>query len=183
MQLSSHQCRLDEKFLQWICCSGCIVTERCMKRGVKTWALLSNYQITPRFSIVALGQLPPETQKYWPGIQDFFFCSKRPVIYFETHEREWTKCSADIWKPTGWYSSREVGWMLLGAVWPFWCTGERWGGVGLCLSALHPKVLCELLDLQQIFSVDCGTGSGQRAQHVRLQRKQRYQSVMFLKYS
>lgn len=36
----------------------------------------------------------------------------------------------------------------------------------LCLSALHPKVLCELLDLQQIFSVDCGTRGGQRAQHV-----------------
>lgn len=40
-------------------------------------------------------------------------------------------------------------------------------GVGLCLSAFHPKVLCELLDLQQIFSVDGGTGGGQRAQHVR----------------
>lgn len=40
-------------------------------------------------------------------------------------------------------------------------------GVGLCLSALHPEVFCELLDLQQIFSVDCGTGGGQRAQHVR----------------
>lgn len=46
-------------------------------------------------------------------------------------------------------------------------------GVGPCLSALHPKVFCELLDLQQIFSVDCGAGGGQRAQHVRLQTKQR----------
>lgn len=46
--------------------------------------------------------------------------------------------------------------------------GEEVGQVkmALCLSALHPKVLCELLDLQQIFSVDCGTGGGQRAQHV-----------------
>lgn len=35
-------------------------------------------------------------------------------------------------------------------------------------SALHPKVLCELLHLQQVFGVDCGTGGGQRAQHVRL---------------
>lgn len=35
-------------------------------------------------------------------------------------------------------------------------------------SALHPKVLCELLHLQQVLGVDCGTGGGQRAQHVRL---------------
>lgn len=47
-------------------------------------------------------------------------------------------------------------------------------GWGFRVSALHPKVLCELLDLQQIFSVDCGTGGGQGAQHVRLQREQRF---------
>lgn len=45
------------------------------------------------------------------------------------------------------------------------------GGAGLCDSAFHPKILCELLDLQEIFSVNCGTGGGQRPQHVRLQRK------------
>lgn len=53
------------------------------------------------------------------------------------------------------------------------------GGAGLRVSALHPKVLCELLDLQQIFSVDCGTGGGQRAQHVRLQREQRYDLLFY----
>lgn len=46
------------------------------------------------------------------------------------------------------------------------CVAEHGGG-GLRLSALHPKVLCELLDFEKILSVDCGTGSGQRAQHVR----------------
>ena len=58
--------------------------------------------------------------------------------------------------------------------------GEEVGQVkmALCLSALHPKVLCELLDLQQIFSVDCGTGGGQRAQHVWLQKKKRFKSVL-----
>lgn len=45
------------------------------------------------------------------------------------------------------------------------------GGAGLRGSALHPKILCELLDLQEIFSVDCGTGGGQGPQHVRLQTK------------
>lgn len=53
------------------------------------------------------------------------------------------------------------------------------GGAGLRVSALHPKVLCELLDLQQIFSVDCGTGGGQRAQHVRLQREQRFELLFY----
>lgn len=45
------------------------------------------------------------------------------------------------------------------------------GGAGPCGSALHPKILCELLDLQEIFSVDCGTGGGQGPQHVRLQNQ------------
>lgn len=56
--------------------------------------------------------------------------------------------------------------------------GPGRGGAGLCLSALHPKVLCELLNLQEIFSVDCGTGGGQRAQHVRLQQDRRYMSLL-----
>lgn len=55
----------------------------------------------------------------------------------------------------GWDSSNEI---------------ER-GGTGLCGSAFHPKILCELLDLQEIFSVNCGTGGGQGPQHVRLQTK------------
>lgn len=60
---------------------------------------------------------------------------------------------------------------------------KSWGGWSSCLSlslsALHPKVLCELLHLQQVFGVDGGTGGGQRAQHVRLQRKQRYRFISF----
>lgn len=48
------------------------------------------------------------------------------------------------------------------------------GGAGPCGSALHPKILCELLDLQEIFSVDCGTGGGQGPQHVRLQTKRTF---------
>lgn len=112
---------------------------------------------------------------------DFFRCYNRPVIYVEIHKRQWTKHSAERWKPIGWYSSYWVGWVLMGAVWPFCLTGERWGRLRWSsgLSALHPKVLCELLDLQQIFSVDCRTGGGQRAQHVWLQRK-RFKSVLSL---
>lgn len=47
------------------------------------------------------------------------------------------------------------------------------GGAGLCDSAFHPKILCELLDLQEVFGVDGRTGGGQRPQHVRLQTKGR----------
>lgn len=49
--------------------------------------------------------------------------------------------------------------------------GDGAGDVGLCLSALHPKVLCELLDFEKVFGVNCGAGGGQRAQHVRLQSR------------
>lgn len=56
------------------------------------------------------------------------------------------------------------------------------GRGGVCVSALHPKVLCELLDLQQVFSVDCGPGGGQRAQHVRLQVKKRQSHACFASF-
>ena len=46
----------------------------------------------------------------------------------------------------------------------------RGDGIGFVWrSALHSKVLSELLDLQQVLCVDGGTRGGQGAQHVRLE--------------
>lgn len=108
-----------------------------------------------------------------------YICITHFRFFFKIHQRQWTKCSSGRWKPTRMSSALE-GW------------AERWLGVLLMKSgevgaprrdsAFHPKILCELLDLQQIFSVDCGTGGGQGALHVRLQANRPARSDVSLKF-
>lgn len=45
-------------------------------------------------------------------------------------------------------------------------------------SALHPKVLCELLHLEEVFSVDGRTSGGERAQHVGLRGEREKQALV-----
>lgn len=77
------------------------------------------------------------------------------------------------------FSTLGVGRALVGGF-----SNEIWrGGAPRWDSAFHPKILCELLDLQQIFGVNCGTGGGQGALHVRLQANRPARSDVSFKFS
>lgn len=86
---------------------SCFLTEHCLKWG-KTSALLSNYQITPKFFYCSIWSTSSKDWKIadWMIKRSpfFFFLVVTLQSFILKSMRDSEPSAVEKWKPTGWYS-------------------------------------------------------------------------------